>query len=95
MTTMFPAHATFVATGPDFQPTVIDAGFRSEQAIAALLHEHKPERVHLYVQEALDGGLRLLTPGTEFTGRDDIAQYHVTTYTDAMTGQTLKVGWDS
>jgi hypothetical protein len=91
----FPEDTVFVATGPDFAAEALNLGKGTEQAIADILREHGPERVHLYVQDDTDGGLRLLTAATVHTGRDDIAKYYLTTCTDVVTGRQMQIGWDS
>lgn len=94
----FPQETVFVASGPDFTPVVTgtEPG-DAERQLAELLREHGPESMTVYVQFP-DGRLIELFGQTVHTGRDDIAKYYVTTFTQTRAFQKpleIQVGWDS
>lgn len=90
----FPIETVFVATGPDFTAEALDLGAGTEQALADLLREYGPERLYLYVQNT-DGHLRPCLSTTAHTGRDDIAKYYLTTFSDMLEHREIQIGWDS
>lgn len=94
----FPEDTVFVASGPDFPAEALNLGRGTEQALADLLREHGPERVLLYWQRKNGELAGPLLQQTVHTGRDDIAKYYLTTFTQARAFQKpleIQIGWDS
>lgn len=88
MPNYFDPENTYLAYGPDETMTIVQ-----EKALADLLRQHGPERLHIHTQ-LCDGSLEELTVDTTLAGVDDLAKYYVTTLTGARTGLVAEIGWD-